>query len=193
MKLPAMLSDLLSGDDERAEAAARELAQHSQESLPELYKLLASTDVEQRWWAVRAIAGCEPAEQTTRHLLAALEDDSNEVRQAAALALCHRPDSQATPALLRALSDPDTMVASMAGKALALLKSDAVPALTAALESERNPAARREIVRALAEIGDPAALPALMQALESDSALLQYWAEHGLEKLGLGMVYIKPS
>jgi HEAT repeat protein len=193
MKLPAMLSDLLSGDDERAEAAARELAQHSQESLPELYKLLASTDVEHRWWAVRAIAGCEPAEQTTRHLLAALEDQSSEVRQAAALAFCHRPDSQATPALLRALSDPDTMVASMAGKALALLNSDAIPALTAALESERNPAARREIVRALAEIGDPAALPALMQALESDSALLQYWAEHGLEKLGLGMVYLKPS
>jgi len=193
MNLPALLSDLLSGDDERAEAAARELAQYSQESLPELYKLLASPDVEHRWWAVRAIAGCEPAEQTTRHLLAALEDDSGEVRQAAALALCHRPDLQATPGLLRALSDSDPMVASMAGKALALLKSDAIPALITALESERNPSARREIVRALAEIGDPAALPALVKALESDSALLQYWAEHGLEKLGLGMVYIKPS
>jgi HEAT repeat protein len=193
MNFSALLSDLLSGDDERAEEAARELARHPQESLPELYKLLASPDVEQRWWAVRAIAGCEPAEQSTRHLLAALEDDSSEVRQAAALALCHRPDSQATPGLLRALSDLDPMVASMAGKALALLKSDAIPALTAALESERNPSARREIVRALAEIGDPAALPALVKALESDSALMQYWAEHGLEKLGLGMVYIKPS
>ncbi|MFO7584048.1 MAG: HEAT repeat domain-containing protein [Anaerolineales bacterium] len=193
MNLPALISDLLCGDDERAETAARELAKNPQESLPELYKLLASNDSEQRWWAVRAIAGCEPAEQTTRHLLAALEDESSEVRQAAALALCHRPDSQATPALLHALSDSDAMVASMAGKALALLKSDAVPALTSALESEHNPAARREIVRALAEIGDLAALPALMKALESDSALLQYWAEHGLEKLGLGMVYLKSS
>ena len=85
------------------------------------------------------------------------------------------------------------MVASLAGNALTLLKSAAVPALTQALESEQNPAAKREIVRALAEIGDPAAIPALMKALQSDSALLQYWAEHGLEKMGLGMVYIKPN
>ena len=191
--LSALFSDLLCGDDDRAEAAAQKLAQNPQESLPELYKLLASSDVEHRWWAIRAIAGCEPAEPTTRYLLAALEDDSAEVRQAAALALCHQPNLQAAPALLRALTDPNRMVASMAGKALALLKPDALPALTAALESEQNPAARREIVRALAEIGDPAALPALMKALESDSALLQYWAEHGLEKLGLGMVYLKPS
>lgn len=191
--LSALFSDLLSGDDNRAEAAAQKLARNAPESLPELYKLLASSDVEHRWWAIRALAGCEPAEPTTRHLLAALEDDSAEVRQAAALALCHQPNSQATPALLKALTDPDPMVASMAGKALALLKAEALPALMAALESEQNPAARREIIRALAEIGDTASLPSLVKAFESDSALLQYWAEHGLEKLGLGMVYLKPS
>lgn len=190
--LAALLSDLLCGDDRRAEQAAQTLARHPQ-ALPELYKLLDLPDPEHRWWAVRTLAGCEPAEQTTRRLLAALEDDSSEVRQAAALALCHCPDLQAAPALIRALTDPDPMVVGLAGNALTLLKSEVVPALAAALDETHNPAARREIVRSLAEIGDPRAIPALMKAIQSDSALMQYWAEHGLEKLGLGMVFIKPS
>jgi len=190
--LPALLSDLLCGDDQRAEQAAQSLARQPQ-ALPELYKLLDSPDPEHRWWAVRTLAGCEPTEQTTRRLLAALEDDSSEVRQAAALALCHRPDLQAASALIRALADPDPMVASLSGNALTLLKADVVPVLAAALDETDHPTARREIVRSLAEIGDPRAIPALMKALESDSALLQYWAEHGLEKLGLGMVFVKPS
>ena len=193
MNIQALLSELLSGDDERAEKAALTLAQNQQAALPELYKLLESPDPDQRWWAIRTLAGCEPTHRTTRSLLAALEDKSNDVRQAAALALCQRPDPQATPALISALSDPDPLLASLAGNALTLLKADAVPALTAALETEQNPVARREIVRSLAKTGDPRVIPALMKALESDSALLQYWAEHGLEKLGLGMVYIKPS
>lgn len=193
MDVKALLSELLCGDDQRAELAALTLAQQGQAALPELYKLLESPNPDQRWWAVRTIAECEPTEQTTRRLLAALEDDSSEVRQAAALALGHRPDAQATPALIHALADPDPLVASLAGNALSLLKAQAVPALMAALDKTANPAARREIVRALAEIGDPRAIPALMRTLESDSALLKYWAEHGLEKLGLGMVYIKPS
>jgi HEAT repeat protein len=193
MNIQALLSELLCGDDERAEKAALRLAQNQQAALPELYKLLESPDPEQRWWAIRTFAECEPTHRATRSLLAALEDNSNDVRQAAALAFCQRPNPQATPALIRALSDSDPMVASLAGNALTLLNADAVPALTAALETEQNPVARREIVRSLAKIGDPGTIPALMKALESDSALLQYWAEHGLEKLGLGMVYIKPS
>lgn len=193
MKIPDLLAELLCEDDQRAEQAALELARQTPQALPELYKLLASPNAEHRWWAIRTLAGCEPTEQTTRHLIAALEDPSSDVRQAAELALCHQPDLQATPALIRNLTDPDPMVVSLAGNALTQLKSAALPALIDALGKENNPAARREIVRALAEIGNPAAIPSLMQALESDSALLQYWAEHGLEKMGLGMVYIKPN
>jgi HEAT repeat protein len=50
-----------------------------------------------------------------------------------------------------------------------------------------------EAARALAEIKDPRAIPGLMKALETDSALLQYWVGNGLDKLGLGMVYLKPE
>ena len=193
MNTQALLSELLSGDDERAEKAAHALMQNQQAALPELYKLLESPDPDQRWWAVRTLAGCEPTQQTTRSLVAALEDPSSEVRQSAALALCHQPTPEAIPALIRSLDDPDPMLASLAGNALSLLKAAAVPALMDALEQQHSPAARREIVRALAEIGDPRAIPALMKAIESDSALLQYWAEHGLEKLGLGMIFVKPT
>ncbi len=54
------------------------------------------------------------------------------------------------------------------------------------------PHARREAARSLAAIGDPRAVPALYSVLEDDSALLVYWAEQGLERMGVGMVYFNP-
>jgi len=45
----------------------------------------------------------------------------------------------------------------------------------------------------LAEIADHSAIPALMSALEDDSVMVQHWAEEGLERLGLDMVYLKPE
>jgi HEAT repeat protein len=53
--------------------------------------------------------------------------------------------------------------------------------------------ARLEAVRALAKIGDERAIPALFDALDNDSALIEYWASEGLEKMGVGMVFYKPE
>ena len=36
------------------------------------------------------------------------------------------------------------------------------------------------------------AIPVMMQVMQEDSALLQHWAQEGLERLGLDMVYMKP-
>jgi HEAT repeat protein len=47
-------------------------------------------------------------------------------------------------------------------------------------------------LRALSEIGDHRAIPVMMKSLSEESALLQYWAQEGLNRLGLNMVYIKP-
>jgi HEAT repeat protein len=55
-----------------------------------------------------------------------------------------------------------------------------------------SPHARREAARSLAAIGDPRAVPALYEVLEDDSALLVYWAEQGLERMGVGMAFFKP-
>ena len=53
--------------------------------------------------------------------------------------------------------------------------------------------ARLEAVRALAKIGDQRAIPALFEALDDSSALIEYWASEGLEKMGVGMVFYKPE
>ena len=47
-------------------------------------------------------------------------------------------------------------------------------------------------LRALSEICDHRAIPIMMKSLSEESALLQYWAQEGLNRLGLNMVYIKP-
>jgi HEAT repeat protein len=191
-ELPALLAELTSGDDERAETAALQLAEHAEAAFPALQNLLRAAEVDSRWWAVRALAQFQPAEKVTLELVAALEDESGDVRQCAAMALCHHHDPAAVSPLIRALSDPDLMTANLAANALILIGAPAVPALIESLQADSQ-TARLEAVRALAEIKDPRAIPFLMQVFEQDSALMQYWAEHGLDKLGLGMVYLKPE
>ena len=45
----------------------------------------------------------------------------------------------------------------------------------------------------LAKIGDERAIPVLFEALDDSSALIEYWASEGLEKMGVGMVFYKPK
>lgn len=188
-ELQALLVDLTSGDDARAEAAAIRLPAFPVAALD---PLLESPDVDARWWALRALAGFQSGEEVVRRLVAALEDKSDEIRQCAALGLCHHPYSQAILPLIRALSAPDSMTAKLASNALIVVGAEAVPQLIEILKTGA-PSAKLEAVRALAEIGDPRAIPALMEAIQTDSAISTYWAGYGLDKLGLGMVYVKPQ
>ncbi len=190
--LAALLADLTCGDDQRAEAAASHLPEYGEAAFAALQELSRSGHADTRWWAVRALAEWPHSDQVTRELVAALEDESGDVRQCAAMALSRHPDHQAVLALVRALSDQDALAARLAANALVLIGAGAVPALIELLQSGTRPA-KLEAVRALAEIKDPRAIPALMKALGEDSTIMQYWAEHGLDKLGLGMVYIKPE
>ena len=113
------------------------------------------------------------------------------VRQCAALGLAAHPSEAATPHLVRALSDEDSLTAELAGGALIAIGAAAVPSLLEALKGSPQ-AVRIHVVRALAEIGDTHAIPALITAAAEDSAILHYWAEKGLDKLGISMVYLKP-
>jgi HEAT repeat protein len=191
-EVEALCAELTCGDDARAELAAARLPHFGFEALDAVRSLLKSQNVDARWWAVRSLAGFDNSEEFTKDLLAALEDESAEVRQAAAMAFCHRSNPQALVALAQALSDPDPMTARLASNALVLLGSEAVPVLLDVLKSEKH-TARLEAVRALAEIKDTRAIPGLMKALESDSALIQYWAGLGLDNMGVGMLYLKPE
>lgn len=189
-ELRTLLAELTCGDDVRAEIAVSELAGRGAEILLSMKALLDSPEVDARWWAIRTLA--QMADPPSDWLIVALADPASEVRQCATLALCHHPDGNAIPSLVRLLADPEPVSAELAANALTAIGGDALPALVEALEKGPHKA-RVEAVRALAAIRDPRAIPSLMAALEEDSLSMQFWAEEGLERLGLGMVYLKPD
>jgi len=188
--LEDLLADLTSGDEVRAEGAVSGLVALGEEAFPALRELLNSTDVDQRWWAFSTLAQAPQAR--TEWLLPFLSDPAPEIRQAAALGLCSHPDETAIRPLIRALSDADSMVSGLACSALVTIGKPAVQSLME-IPNDAPRRARINAIRALAEIVDHAAIPTLMAALEEDSAMMQHWAEEGLERLGLNMVYLKPE
>lgn len=190
--LEDLCAELCCGDDDRAEKAAVSLADYGQEALQAVRDLLKSQNADIRWWAIRTLAGFEVGCGALSDLMNALDDKSAEVRQAAAMAFCQNPDPLAVFLLGKALSDPDPMTARLASNALSLLGKQATSTLLNVLNNGSR-AARLEAIRALAEIKDPDAIPDLLKALETDSAIIQYWAGLGLDNLGVGMLYLKPG
>ena len=188
--MDTLLANLTSGDETLAQSAMDKLVALGEKALPELEKILGSPDADQRWWAISTAAQIDAVD--VDWLIDALDDESLVVRQSAALGLTGHPCPKAVPALINSLCAPDSMLTTLAANALTAIGTDAVPAL---LEFNQDPeikaSARLGAIRALAEIADTRAIPALMAALEGDSALISYWAEIGLEKLGLDMVYMK--
>lgn len=188
--MDTLINDLISGDEELAEAAMKALVANGQASIHALEPLLNDPDSDHRWWAISTAAQIEEVDPAW--LIAALKDDSIPVQQAAALGLTVRPCPEAATALSEILSSPDRLLVSLATKALTAIGKDAVPTLLAYLENPSlTNSARLGAIRALAEIADHRAIPVLMDAIEDDSALINHWAEIGLEKLGLDMVYMK--
>lgn len=185
-----LLAELTSGDEVRAEAAASALAVIPESSLPALESLLESKESDHRWWAVRTLAQME--QPTLSMLVRALDDPATEVRQAAALALVAHAAEEAAPSLIQTLNDDDDMVRTLAVDALVAMGKKVIPALLSDFP-DASRRARVQIMRALAEIRDYRAIPVMMQAMEDDSAMLYYWAQKGLEWLGLDMVYINPQ
>jgi len=187
--LESLLDDLSSGDEARAEAAIPQLIEMDVAAIPALLDLANSSNVDTRWWALRALASTPHSR--TEWLLPFLKDPAPEVRQCAALGLAIKPDESAAESLVHALSDEDSMLGSLAANALVKIGSAAVPSLIEAVKIGGQ-SQRIHALRALAEIRDHRAIPIMMQVMQEDSALLQHWAQEGLERLGLDMVYIKP-
>jgi HEAT repeat protein len=89
------------------------------------------------------------------------------------------------------LEDSDPLTAGLAANALVKLGKEAVERLIQA--AKEGPLSVRILaLRALSEIRDHRAIPVMMKCIQEDSAVLGYWAQIGLERLGLDMVYIKP-
>ncbi len=184
----SLLTELISGDESRAEAAACELAKTGESAHKALQPLLQSSDADQRWWVVRTLA--QMSAPRLDWLIEALRDPSVEVREAAVLALASHPSVQAAPALIRIVNEEDGMIGSLGVQALVGIGPLAVTALLEAFPNAPQ-RARIHIMRALAQIRDHRAIPLMMKTMDEDSAALSYWAREGLERLGLNMVYIK--
>ncbi len=180
--------ELFSDDDERAEAT---LAGVEPGWLPELESALGDASPDTRWWAVRALA-LLPGERATTALLSAAADQDPAVRAAAFFALGERAAPEAVALLVGALGDPSEFLARLAADALSRVGRPAVLALIEALGQAAEPRVRLYAARSLATIRDTSAIPALFKALEDESALVQYWADEGLERMGVGQVYFYP-
>ena len=186
-----LIQDLTSGDDSRAEAAARKLTQQGEAALPALRELLQAPQADARWWATWALASLSHPE-VGRLLRELLKDADQGVRQCAALALREQPNIEAIPDLVALLEEQDPILARLAAAALIAAGAEAVPALLEVIQNGSQ-RARLEAVRSLASIGDERAIPALYAAYQEGSAIMEYWANEGLEKLGVGMVLFDPG
>lgn len=186
-----LLDELSCGDDERAEAALSNLAVWGPEAVEPLRERLLNPEAEVRWWAVRALAEVHD-ERIAELLTRALSDPDKSVRWCAGLALRTHPSVKAAPALLPLLSDDDALTRRLAGDALVAIGSPIVPQLMDVIK-KGDPTTRIEAVRALAKIGDERCIPVLFEALDDASALIDFWASEGLEKMGVGMVFYKPE
>ncbi len=186
-----VLDELSCGEDERAEAALSHLAVWGPEVVDGLQERLANPEPDVRWWAVRGLAEVQD-ERVPELLVKALSDPDQGVRWCAGLALRQHPSEKACPALIELLSNGDALTRRLSGDALVAIGGPAVPVLLDTLERGEH-VARLEAVRGLAKIGDERAIPALFKALDDSSALIEFWANEGLEKMGVGMVFYRPG
>jgi HEAT repeat protein len=186
-----LIRDLTSGRDPRAQAAVDRLKDQQVAHFPELVSLLDSPDPDQRWWAVRALAETQLPNRSAL-FQRALEDPAPAVVQCALLALRAEPAPEAVTRLIPLLSRRDSLTARLAGEAVLAVGDRAVLELLRVLRGGSG-RGRSEAARALARLEDPRAVPVLYELLDSDSALVTYWAEEGLTRLGVGMVFFKPG
>lgn len=186
-----ILDELSCGDDQRAEAALSHLAVWGPDVVEPLQQRLFNPETEVRWWAVRALAVIDD-QRVPSLLVNALSDPDKSVRWCAGLALRTHPLEQAALALIARLSDQDTLTRRLAGDALVAIGGSIVPQLIDVMQHGVH-LTRLEAVRALAKIGDQRCIPALFEGLDDGSALIEYWASEGLEKMGVGMVFYKPE
>lgn len=188
--LQLFLDGIAASDDARTEEAALALSREGDAVLPPLRELLAAPDSDHRWWAVRGLAAI--GTRAARELLvAALDDPDPYVRACAAQGLGELQAEEAVSALASHLADPDPLVSRIAADGLARIGPPAVPSLIMALQ-EGEVAARAGAARALSIIQPEEAVPALCAALDDPSAIVTYYAEEALERMGVGMVFFRP-
>jgi HEAT repeat protein len=190
-ELNQLLQDLSSEDEDRAQAAVPALTVHGKAAVDALLTLLDSPISDRRWWATYALSAFKDDPEAKKAIIRMLHDGDYAVQQCAALALKHNPTLDALGALMDTLHSDDRLTARIAGDALASLGAAAVPPLAKA-SKDSSPAVRIEAVRALAEMRHPDAIGPLFKCIDDPSSVVTHWAEEGLDRLGIGMMFFNP-
>lgn len=187
-----LLEAFTSGDDERAEEAALALIRMGEDALPVVRELLSSPDVDSRWWATRTVGQIDSADAVTA-LADQCDDPNPDVRACAIFALgtFRERATEAVPVLIKKLADPSVYVGQMAADSLARIGQSATPALIEALKDD-SPTVRGRAARALSHLADKSSIPALIASLDDESSIVEYYADMALQKMGVGMVLLKP-
>jgi len=185
--LAPLLSAIAANDDQRAETLVLQLTADAEPALRQLWQV---GTLDQRWWAIRALAHCGTA-QAVPTLVAALADADATLRTVAALALgtlYPRLGDTIAPHLTELaarLADPDGMVRQTAADALVQCGDGAIAALVNVLRASDQEGVRSRAAYALRKIGTPATAPALLRCLNDPNYLVHTYAYEALDEMGL--------
>ena len=188
---------VLANDRKVSEKAAAELVQGGAESRPLLRRFLLHTDEGLRREAFEIIHRIGPGALPLLTELLGWDEISIR-RQAVSVLIDLAPDTEpAQPAVIRALSDEDPLVARNAARALGAMggrASPSVPQLMKAL-AHRDPLVRLYVAEALASIGPDAAAatPDLAKALRDPYPGVRWAASEALAAVGPPAVSAVPD
>ena len=189
--LQSALDDLRTGDDLRAEYAVEFLSGMGETAIPFLLAELSTEDSDRRCWAIAALAGIQ-SPIADDALMRSLHDPDPDVRRCAVWGFQDRPRHAVLPFLANSLQAQDRLLARLAGDTLRSFGPAAIETLFTTARSEHN-GARIEATRALALMNLPATVPILMELLDDASPQVQFWAEEGLQRNEVGMVFLPPA
>jgi hypothetical protein len=169
-------------------------ASNGSKSIRELITDLTSKNKENRVRAHDSLVAI--GDSATIYLVEALASSNSHLRWEAMKTLddmevdwSHHTDEATIRSLVIDLGSQDGLVRVRARRAIVDIGSKAIPALEEALKS-KNQWLRWEAAKALGQIGDPAAIQALIKALEDVMFDVRWLAAEGL--ITIGLLALKP-
>ncbi len=184
--LASLQAAIAAEDDTAAEAIVQQLRPEAELGL---LPWLTIGTVDERWWAIRALAACGGSAAVPA-LCQALTDPEAEVRAVAAMALGQLFQRQAElvtvilPELAARLADDVGTVRQAAADALAQCGEAALPALATVLAGDHQ-GARTRAAYVLRKMATRASAPLLFQYLNDPNYLVHTWIYETLDDLGL--------
>ncbi|MBI4668773.1 MAG: HEAT repeat domain-containing protein [Elusimicrobia bacterium] len=179
------LIDALAGDDQGiSQLLSDALIQFGAQAVPSLIKTAdESKNENQRFWAIRILGALKAAECETQ-FMAALEDHSHKIREAAAEALgCVKAGRAVGNLRDRLFHDPVIGVRQKAAEALGKIEDQAAFEALGAGLAELNEETRSQATQALVSMG-PKAAPIFLEVLARGDAKSAALAASGLDRIG---------